>query len=263
MTTTKPNALKLPLEVSNLTVSHGRKKLLNSVTMSIKPGELVAIIGPNGAGKSTLLSHILSSRHSNVNFWGTPRKSWSPEYLARYVAMLPQHSSLVFPFTVREVVEMGGYPLKLPRHKLTPLVNDAMEKTGVVPLSSRSFPSLSGGEKQRCQLARLFVQLGLTEGRDMLLLDEPTSALDLHHQHGLLTTLKSMANNGCAVITVLHDLNLVARFADRVIVMDNGKLVMDGTPWEVMTSDELGDIYQCKFDISSHPRLATPVLAVS
>ncbi|WP_434360352.1 heme ABC transporter ATP-binding protein [Parasalinivibrio latis] len=263
MHNTMPNETKLPLEVFGLTIRQGRKKLIDNITLGIKPGELVAIIGPNGAGKSTLLSQVMSNQHTNVAFWGTPRKSWMPEHLARHVAMLPQHSSLNFPFTVREVVEMGGYPLKLPRHKLTPLVHSAMDKTGIAPLSSRSFPSLSGGEKQRCQLARLFVQLSLTEGKNMLLLDEPTSALDLHHQHSLLNTLQSIAIQGCAVIAVLHDLNLVARYADRVIVMDNGKLVMDGSPWEVMTSNKLAEIYHCKFDISSHPRLATPVLSVN
>ncbi len=221
--------------------------MLRQVDLSLRGGEMVAIVGPNGAGKSTLLrllSADLRPTHGSVVLKGRSIDTWSPADLAMQRSMLSQHVTVSFPFTVEEVVRMGGG--NRPLTAIQELIDDAIAEVGLDAFRHRELPTMSGGEQQRAHFARILVQLACGEaacGPGVLMLDEPTSSLDLRHQIALVETSKLRARNGTAVIAVLHDLNLAIRFADRIVVMCDGAIAAEGTPQETITSDVLRRVF--------------------
>jgi len=227
--------------------------LLDAVGLRVQPGETVAIVGPNGAGKSTLLrilSGDMTPTSGTVLLKGAPLRSYSAERLAGHRAVLSQHVSISFPFTVEEVVRMGAG--EMPRTKAQPLVDAILEEIGLNAFRDRELPTLSGGEQQRAHFARVLLQLAVGEanyGPGVLLLDEPTSSLDLRYQINLVETGRRRAQTGTAVVAILHDLNLAARFADRVIVLHRGRLAASGTPRETITSTMLHDVFEVDTDV--------------
>ena len=237
-----------PLEASRVSVSIGRATLLKDVDLSVRSGETLAIIGPNGAGKSTLL-RLLSSdirpTSGAVTMNGRKLGDHSPAELAMRRAMLSQHVTVSFPFTVQEIVRMGGS--SQPRAVSEALVQAAIDEVGLNGFQHRELPTLSGGEQQRAHFARVLVQLAcgeLARGPGVLLLDEPTSSLDLRHQIALVEIAKRRARDGTAVVAVLHDLNLAVRFADRIVVLHHGMRVADGAPMETITSDLVRRVFE-------------------
>jgi iron complex transport system ATP-binding protein len=235
------------LTASGISLTIGQATLLNHVDLAITSGEMVAIVGPNGAGKSTLLrllSADLRASRGAITLKGRDLHAWSPAELAMRRAMLSQHVSVSFPFTVEEVVQMGRG--NLPLASAQSLVDAAIDEVGLGDFRHRELPTLSGGEQQRAHFARILVQLACGEaahGPGILLLDEPTSSLDLRHQIELVEISRQRARNGTAVIAVLHDLNLAVRFADRIIVMRNGAVAAEGTPAETITSDVIRRVF--------------------
>jgi iron complex transport system ATP-binding protein len=235
------------LTASGVSLSLGQATLLRHVDLSLRSGEMVAIVGPNGAGKSTLLrllSADLRPSRGTVALNGRNIDAWSPSDLALQRAMLSQHITVSFPFTVEEVVRMGrgNRPLAATQK----LIDDAIAEVGLDAFRHRELPTLSGGEQQRAHFARILVQLACGEaarGPGVLMLDEPTSSLDLRHQIALVETSKQRARNGTAVVAVLHDLNLAIRFADRIVVMCDGAIAAEGTPSETITSDVLRRVF--------------------
>lgn len=221
--------------------------MLRQVDLSLRGGEMVAIVGPNGAGKSTLLrllSADLRPTRGSVALKGRNIQTWSPADLAMHRSMLSQHVTVSFPFTVEEVVRMGGG--NRPLTAIQKLIDDAIAEVGLDAFRHRELPTMSGGEQQRAHFARILVQLACGEaacGPGVLMLDEPTSSLDLRHQIALVETSKLRARNGTAVIAVLHDLNLAIRFADRIVVMCDGAIAAEGTPQETITSDVLRRVF--------------------
>ncbi|TCL02920.1 iron complex transport system ATP-binding protein [Sodalis ligni] len=229
-----------------------RRTLLSQVSLTLAPGEFVALIGPNGAGKSTLLRVLTGytpPSEGTCLLNNTPLRQWPSAQLARQRAVMRQQGALTFPFTVAEVVSMGRAPW--PAAADADIVDDVMALTGCRPLAQREFRQLSGGEQQRVRLARALAQLWQQDGpRGWLFLDEPTSALDLYHQQHVLRLLKRLTEDGrLAVCCVLHDLNLASLWSDRILLLHEGRLVAAGTPQDVLTEPQLRRWYQADVSV--------------
>ncbi|MCT4704077.1 heme ABC transporter ATP-binding protein [Enterobacteriaceae bacterium H20N1] len=249
------------LQAHRVSLYAGERLLLDDVTLSLRPGEVVALIGPNGAGKSTLLRVLTGFQlpdGGSVSLADRPLDEWPNEALARQRAVMRQRSGMAFSWTVEEVIAMGRAPW--PENDTQSIVSEVMALTGCDSLAGRDFCQLSGGEQQRVQLARALAQLwhnGQPHG--WLFLDEPTSALDLYHQQHILRLLRRLALMGrLSVCIVLHDLNLAALWADRIILLHGGKLVAQGSPQQVLNESTLTQWYQAELKVFSHPEHPVP-----
>jgi iron complex transport system ATP-binding protein len=224
-------------------------RILEEINLSLKPGELVSLMGRNGQGKTTLfriLSGELRPFQGNVfykeqNVFEIPTKE-----LARLRAVLPQESVLNFPFTVEEIVSLGRSPHKKDRLRDKDYTRFSMELTDVSHLGKRSYSQLSGGEKKRVQIARVLCQLENpnSEEKGYLFLDEPVNGLDPLLQHRIMEILRHLADHGYSVFLILHDWNLAGLYSDRILVLDQGKIIKDGKPREVFTTEVLGSCFQ-------------------
>ena len=252
------------IEFNNVSVHIGKKSVLNNINLQIKSGQVTALLGPNGAGKSSLLkclSQEAALTSGDIKVWGNTLPLWDRSCLAKSLAVLPQHASLTFPFKVHEVVKMGLYPLTISQQQGNDLVDYQLEQVALSPLKYRSYPTLSGGEKQRVQLARVLTQLAQAEQSPILLLDEPTSALDLAQQHRVLSLARELAHqHNYAVIVVLHDLNQASRYADRLVILDNGSVVSDGTPIEALTAEIINKVWHYNPVVVMEPGNPAPLL---
>ncbi|MEV0366109.1 heme ABC transporter ATP-binding protein [Nocardia fusca] len=231
----------------------GTRRVLDDVDFEVAAGEVVALVGPNGAGKSTLLAVLageLDPGGGSVELDGHPLDRWTPIDMARRRAVLPQSHTVGFPFSAAEVVAMGRAPWqRTPQAgRDDEVIAAAMAATDCTHLAGRSFPSLSGGERARVALARVLAQDTAT-----LLLDEPTAALDLGHQEAVLTLAADRAATGAAVVVVLHDLASAAAYADRVAVLDDGRVAAAGPPREVLTGELLSRVYRYPVEVLDHP----------
>lgn len=229
------------------------RQVLDGVDFEAVAGQVVALVGPNGAGKSTLLAALageLAPSAGTVELDGQPLAHWTTLDMARRRAVLPQTHTVGFPFTAREVVAMGRAPwVRTERREHDEKqIAAAMAATDVAHLATRSFPTLSGGERARVALARVLAQDTAT-----LLLDEPTAALDLGHQEAVLRLAAERADDGAAVVVVLHDLGVAAAYADRVAVLDSGRIAADGPPRDVLTTELLTRVYQHPVEVLDHP----------
>ncbi|MCG8382005.1 MAG: heme ABC transporter ATP-binding protein [Gammaproteobacteria bacterium] len=249
------------LEMSQVSYQVGEKWLLDSISLCIQPGEMLALLGQNGAGKSTLLK-VLSGEcqpaSGAVTLSGQPLQALSTNRLAKQRAVLPQKSRLNFPFKVLQVAMMGRSPYRGERYKASAeVVYDALKATGTAHLSERVFTTLSGGEQQRVHLARVLAQIWQPSEDNQaryLLLDEPTSALDLIHQHSVLAVAKKFAHEAhVGVLAVLHDLNLAAYYADRVAILRNGKMLCQGEPFHVLTPATIYHAFGAIVKVIRHP----------
>ena len=237
--------------------------LVQQVDVEVVPGEMLVILGPNGAGKSTLFKMLCGewpASEGDITFFGKRYAEWNVNQLARNRSVLPQHSSLTFPFTVEEVVRLGRAPHDTGAKKDKAIVAELVELCDLTRLSNRLYPGLSGGEKQRVQLARVLAQIWPTEGKTnkFLFLDEPTSALDIAHQHIMLKLAKDLTTKGFGVVVILHDLNLAAAYADRVLMMHEGKMVGLGSVEEVFNQQLLQQVFDVNVDVIKHPERGTP-----
>ena len=233
----------------------GSRQVLTGASMEVLPDELVTVLGPNGAGKSTFLN-VLSgeqaARSGDVRIGGDDLRTLSSSVLARKRALMPQKASLNFPFKVRDVVAMGRDPFRLivDASSNKAAVDWALAETDIGHLARRVYTQLSGGEQQRVQLARVLAQVWRESDDEprFLLLDEPTSSLDLAHQHSVLHLARNLAEKGVGVVAVVHDLNLAALYATRVVILSNGRVVAAGDPEEILEPDLIADV----FDLSVH-----------
>jgi len=240
------------ISARNVGVAIDGVTILEGVDLDIVAGEVLALVGPNGAGKSTLLGVLAGDEASSgsVDVAGRPIGDWRIADLARQRAVLAQDNQLSFPFTVLEVVEMGRSPwLRTERESEDDkAVLEAMRETAVTGFAPRHFPSLSGGERARVSLARV-----LAQRTSILMLDEPTAALDLKHQEDVLRVARDRARAGDAVVVVLHDLNLAAAYADRIALLERGRLRAVGSPADVLTAELISDVYQYPVEIVTRP----------
>lgn len=230
------------------------KWLLRDVNFAVMPGEVVALVGPNGAGKSTLLRVLagdLQPSTGAVAIAGSPLGGMRPRDLALLRAVLPQQTILQFAFTAREVVEMGRGPRAGDNDEF--VIDRSMHHTESTHVADRIFPSLSGGEQSRVSLARV-----LAQEASILLLDEPTASLDLRHQDMVMSVARELAEDGLAVVAILHDLNLAAAHADRIAILSEGQLVMDASPWDALDEALLSDVFECRLAVTTHPVRGCP-----
>jgi len=225
------------VRVAGVSFAYNGSEALSGVELDIKSGETFVLVGPNGSGKTTLLkaiSGVLSPQRGTVILDLDDLASLSPKQLAQRLAALEQEHTLAFDFRVREVVAWGRLPHRGRLRRWTAAderaVTQALAVTGTSDLAGRSIQTLSGGERQR-----VFIAMALAQQPRALLLDEPTAHLDLNYQLDVLRLVKKLAVGGTTVVMALHDLNLAARAADRVALLQNGQLVACGKPDEVLS----------------------------
>ncbi|MGP0174361.1 heme ABC transporter ATP-binding protein [Pseudomonas sp. NCHU5208] len=253
------------LRADNLGVRRGDTLVLQGIDLQVQPGAVLGVLGPNGAGKSTLLAALsgeVAACQGSVRLDGQPLASWPGQARARRLAVLPQSSSLSFAFAVREVVAMGRLPHASGRQRDAEIVSQALAAADAEHLASRSYLTLSGGERQRVHLARVLAQAWPGEQGSSLLLDEPTSALDPLHQHTTLTAIRAFAQRGAAVLVILHDLNLAARYCDHLVLLHQGRAQAQGSPDQVLRADLLHSVFGLDVLIQRHPERDHPLIVV-
>ncbi|MEM9576552.1 MAG: heme ABC transporter ATP-binding protein [Pseudomonadota bacterium] len=246
-----------------ISVALGPSVILDQMTFRAAPGRLTAIVGPNGSGKTTLLRALTADipYRGRITLNGTDITVLKPWELAEMRAVLPQASTLAFPFTVLEVVQIGLHRSGTGDAYDVPM--RALAQVGMAQYAHRYYQELSGGEQQRVQLARVLSQVWQPCPRGStrwLFLDEPVSALDIAHQLQVMQIAKDFAAAGGGVVAVMHDLNLTAMFADQVTVLSDGKTAASGPPAEVITDDVLSRAYGCTLRVGHAPPPGTPFL---
>ncbi|MBU0902230.1 heme ABC transporter ATP-binding protein [Pseudomonas spirodelae] len=251
------------LRAENLAVQRGPCTVLADINLELRPGEVLGVLGPNGAGKSTLLGALcgeLQSSHGDV--WLDQRRlqDWPGSERAQRLAVLPQTSTLNFAFRVEEVVAMGRLPHASGQLKDAQIIKQALEAADALHLAGRSYLALSGGERQRVHLARVLAQLWPGGEGQMLLLDEPTSMLDPLHQHTTLQAMRAFVEQGAAVLVILHDLNLAARYCDRLLLLERGRPHALGSPEEVLRPEPLQAVFGLEVLIQQHPERGHPLI---
>ena len=240
------------IQTDNIQVSFGAKTILQDISLHIRDKEFVGIIGPNGSGKSTFLKclyRVLQPNNGKIFFDGTEMSSLSHRDTALKMAVVAQHSTVNFDFSVLEMVLMGRSPYKglLDRDQIDDyeIARHALAQVGLSDFESRNFNTLSGGEQQRVILAR-----ALAQRTECLVLDEPTNHLDIKYQLELMTIVKRL---DATVVSAIHDLNLAAIYCDRLIALKDGSVVCTGTPHEVLTEDTIRHIYGVSATVQTLP----------
>ncbi|RQP08666.1 MAG: heme ABC transporter ATP-binding protein [Microbacteriaceae bacterium] len=237
------------IRAEQVSVELGGRRVVDAVDLAVPAGELLALVGPNGAGKSTLLSVLAGERRpdaGSVLLDERPIERIEPLELARLRAVLTQDNAVSFPFRVAEVVEMGRSPwMRTAARELDDqAIEAALERADVEHLVDRRFTELSGGERARVSLARV-----LAQETSIVLLDEPTAALDLRHQEDVLRIARSLALEGRTVIVVLHDLSLAGAYADRIALLERGRLRALGAPVDVLTEELVSEVYGLEVEV--------------
>lgn len=233
-----------------------RELVLEALSLDIGEGEVVALVGPNGSGKSTLLralGRVLKPKTGVVYLDGRVMREWPTREVARRLALLPQGPTLANDMTVEELVRMGRSPhqgiLGIPTRADEEAVQRAIRDTSIDALTGRQVSALSGGERQRVWLA-----MALAQQPQVLLLDEPTTFLDLNHQLEVLDLVRDFnRQRGLTVVMVLHDLNQAARYANRMVVLKQGRIYADGEPREVLTRDTLREVFGVEAHVMPGP----------
>ena len=243
----------MKLNVDGLVFGYNSVPILDRVTFAVEPHEIAAVLGPNGTGKSTLLKCIdglLKVRSGTVSVNGQPTREMGKRQMARRFGYVPQKSGTCFPFSVFDMVLLGRHPHQ-GRHPGRDSLSrqghrqdlekalDALRLLGLEDLAMKNFDEISGGQQQKVAIARAIAQEA-----SILLLDEPTSSLDVLHQLEVMALLRQTVDrNGTAAILTMHDLNLTARFADKVILLNRGKIVAAGSPAAVLTPGNIASVY--------------------
>ncbi len=228
------------------------KRALNGVSLLVPEGNFCGIIGPNGSGKTTLLKCIsgyLAADEGQVLIGGKNIKKFSTREIAKAMALVQQHASLEYDFTVMDIVITGRNPhikrLRSETKEDYAIAHNALEKAGIHHLKDRLVTELSGGEWQMMILAR-----ALCQQADIMLLDEPTAGLDIKHKAGIMSAVKRLTRQqGISVVCVLHDLNLAMSFCEQIVLLKNGEVFAHGVPEAVLTKSNLETVYETKINI--------------
>ena len=252
------------IEIKDLVVSYpgASRNAVDGVSFVSHGGKLTALAGPNGSGKSSIVKAVLRRAdipRGSVSIDGRDVRLLSHGEIARKVAVVPQREDAAFPIQVREYVALGRYPhlglWRAPAREDEQAVSEALTQAGVDDLADRDTDALSGGEWQRVRIAR-----ALAQKAPALVLDEPTTFLDVAHEMAIFELLSSLSRSGLAVLLVSHQLNLVARFADTIVLLDQGKIATSGSPTDVMRADRLESIYGWPVVITRDPAVGAPAL---
>jgi iron complex transport system ATP-binding protein len=239
----------MALELRNVTVTVGKARLIEDVSLTLGPGRLVVILGANGAGKSTALNVLagdLRPSHGEALLDSRPLTQIAPRELAQRRAVVLQHTPMNFALLVHEVCALARAPFGGPASTFEANEERALRSLDLLALAARDYGTLSGGERQRVQIARALAQLwhaGTEGGTRYLLMDEPTAHLDLKHQITALEAARQFADEGGAVLCILHDLALAAEFADHVMLMKRGAVMAQGVPKALLTPATIAEAY--------------------
>lgn len=251
------------ISVNNLNCIIDGKSILNNISLSFKKGKFYSIVGPNGSGKTTLLKNILKLLAVEKNTILIERNDVNKlnnNQLSKLISYVPQNTSIEFDFSVIDIVMMGRNPylkrFQAETKKDYEIAEEAMKRTNIWNLKNRSINTLSGGERQRVIIAR-----ALTQSTDIILLDEPISQLDIHHQINIMKLLKELTEEmNITVITVIHDLNYAIQYSDYLLFLNNGKVFSFGYPEEVITKENLKEVYGMKFNIIKNSSNNKPII---
>jgi iron complex transport system ATP-binding protein len=258
------------LEVRDISYHIGNARILRGISAQFQAGVFSVIVGPNGSGKSTLLK-IMSGEHTpstgNVQYDNKPIDSISNRDRAKSRAVLSQHTELSFPLTVTEIVMMGRYPhfLVKPSKEDYEICEAALERMSVLELGARNYLTLSGGEQQIVQFARILAQIwDVRDGETKyLLLDEPTTFLDLKHQHQFLHIALELASEGAVVVAVIHDINLAAQYADFILAIESGTVLASGAAHEVIQPKIIDALYHIDSTVLRLEGMQFPIVVAS
>ncbi len=250
------------ISTKNLNISYGNLDIVKDLNLNIPKGKITTIIGANGCGKSTILktiARILQPKSGDIYVNGKNIKDQSSKELAKTMAVLPQSPQAPSGLTVEELISYGRFPHQKGFGKLKKEDNDivtwALEVTGIKEFRDRQIEALSGGQRQRAWIA-----MALAQQTDILVLDEPTTYLDLAHQLEVLKLLEELnKKQGTTIVMVIHELNNAARFADHMIGIKKGKIACQGNAYEVMTKENLKELFNIDAEIVQDPRTQKPV----
>jgi iron complex transport system ATP-binding protein len=254
------------IEMQGVSLGYGRKAVLQNLNLTVMPGEMVGLIGPNGCGKSTIiraLSRIIALLSGQVKIGERDIEDINRRELSQLVGVVPQLPLLPSAFTAFEIVLMGRNPhlglFQYEGPEELAIAWQAMERTGTQQLASRRVSELSGGEIQSLLIAR-----ALAQETKAILLDEPTANLDIGRQVEVLNLIKGLCRqNNLTVLAALHDLNLAAQYCDRLILLHNGLIQAEGTPNEVITPENIADVYGAENCIYIHPVSGLPCVLLN
>jgi len=240
---------------------YGSDWVLNGLNLAVQQGEIAGVIGPNGSGKTTvlkLLSKVLKPESGNIWVMNQNIASMKHREIAKVMAVVPQGTSIAFPFTVREIVLMGRSPhlgiLQMERESDLKIADNAMALTDTLGFADRNIDELSGGERQRVIVAR-----ALAQEPKVMLLDEPTSYLDINHQVEIFDLIKRLnGERDLTVVIVSHDLNMAAEYCDRLILLKSGRVYKDGSPRDVITEADIREVYEANVVVSENAMTGAP-----
>jgi len=249
------------IEVNSVSFRYHEDWVLQDVSFRVEKGEFVGVIGPNGSGKTTLLKilyRLLSPQKGEIFFELVPMKKMDRTDIAKRIAVVAQETHLLFPFSVLETVLMGRSPhlghLMFESEKDVEITKKAMDWTKMLPFSERSMDELSGGERKRVFIAR-----ALAQEPEVILLDEPTSNLDIHHQMDFLDLILTLnRERGLTIVMASHDMNIASEFCDRLILLQEGRIYKMGTPDEVITKENIEEVYGCEVWVDQNPFSGMP-----
>lgn len=252
------------IDIGNLTCAYSERVVLDAISLSVSKNEFIALLGPNGSGKTTLLktiSKIIKPSKGSVLVEKIDIVNLSHRELAKKVAVVPQESALTFAFTALQVVLMGRTPYlnkwQFEQASDIGIAKKAMEMTNTWQFADRCILELSGGEKQRVIIAQ-----ALAQEPEILLLDEPTLHLDLNHQLEIMETLKRLNEQGLTIVAVLHDLNSAAYYADKLVLLHEGKVDSVGSPYDVLTLENVKRVFKTDISVGKHPFTGKPYIWV-
>lgn len=248
------------IHIDDLSLSFGDTLVLDSLSLAVPDGELMALVGPNGAGKTTLLravNGILTPETGSIHINGHAIQSMSAAAVSRLVATVPQNTSVAFDFSVREVVAMGRTPYRSRFSQQTDAnrraIKHALERTETAQFADRLISELSGGQRQRVLIAR-----ALAQETPVLVLDEPTANLDINHQLSALSLARELVSEGKTIVAAIHDLDLAARFCDTVTLLADGNIIASGPPSDVFDAEYLEPAFNIRTAVSTNPTTGTP-----
>ncbi|MDO4354944.1 MAG: ABC transporter ATP-binding protein [Clostridia bacterium] len=241
------------LEVNGLCFSYDEKRILEDISLRVKPGSFVGLIGPNGSGKSTILKHIyraLRPEAGEILLDGEALESMPYRKSAEKMGVVGQENEVPFDFQVKEIVAMGRNPHKRLFQADTDddrrIVREALERIGMAELADRNYQHLSGGEKQRVLIARM-----LAQQTEFLILDEPTNHLDVRYQLQIFDLVRSLP---VTVLSAVHDMNMAAAYCDYLYAIKDGRIALAGAPEDVLTAEHIRDVFGVEADVGIHPR---------
>lgn len=253
------------LSAQGLAVGYQDRRVLDAVSFELGRGEFCGLLGPNGSGKSTLLrtlAGVLRPWSGRAELFGDDVAALSPRAVARRVAVIPQGVTMLFPFTVREIVAMGRHP-HLGRFQRVggrdrDAIARALDETDTAALAGRPVDELSGGERQRVVIAR-----ALAQEPELILLDEPTTHLDINHQVEVFELLARLnRERALTVLAVSHEVNVCAEYCRRLILLKAGRVVADGPPAELLTPELIRDVYDAPVHVLANPTSGAPLIAI-